>query len=147
MSYDLLRFSLLFRRFVISEIERKFSAPSLRASPHEHSFIFATPHPNSFKLPKSFTLVDQTPQFLKSARICAGFIVFSTLLYYFVRVSYVLNQSCSMPNPCGFRTYLCCQVFLCWFSSIPKFLTAKRHGPPGLQSFLAAAVLSTPFPF
>ena len=28
---------------------------------------------------------------------------YRTVKAYFVRVSYVLNQSCSMPNPCGFR--------------------------------------------
>ena len=51
----------------------------------------------------------------------------------FVRVSSLLLLP-SLPGLCG-------------FSSIPKYVTAKRHGPPWLRSSLAAAVLSTPFPF
>ena len=83
-----------------------------RARTSPHSFSRPPTQTQNKHQPKSFTWVDK-PHSLKFAPICAGFVA-NSLSHYFVRVSYVLDQSYPMPNPCGFREQPLCPSLPVW---------------------------------
>ena len=153
MSYDLLRFSLLFRRFVIV---KEHSVRPLFQERASHDFSFTTPPPNQ-SLEKEGANESPTRGFAKKSRapICAGF---PTLLLRQLHVPQGLAPVCA-----GFSSLLfCCSTpwpnaFSCGYlvavAALVRHARVKSvrvwYPPPSLSSCsecLHATCLRTPRP-